>query len=100
MATTIRVEEDVKKELDKVLGLVQSETGERLSQGQLLARLLRFARQNEGRFLAADQPWRPWTRAQLAERLASQQDWGVETDSSDIDDVLYGDDAVHGRPEG
>lgn len=91
MSTTVRVEDEVKADLDRFQGLVQSETGERLSQSQLLARLLRFAERRPWDFFKDPAPaWKPPTKEQLDRFFDSLEDWGVDTDSSRIDEELYG----------
>lgn len=97
-ATTVRVEAKVKKELDAFQGYVQSETGERVSHSELLARLVRFARQNEARFLASgEEGWTPPTKEQLEELLGRVRrvrlPKDLEVDATRIDEVLYGGDA-------
>lgn len=90
MSTTVRVEEDVKAELDRLQGLVQMETGERLSQSQLLARLLRHARRRPDMLFTEEKPWTPPTPEQVRTLLMGLRDWGIETDASKVDDELYG----------
>lgn len=88
--TTVRVEDDVKRELDRLQGEVLAETGERLSQSQLLARLVRFARAREAAFLGSgDAPWRPPTREEMEAHFRQVED-GPRTDASRIDEALYG----------
>lgn len=89
-ATTVRVERDVKAELDRLLGTVQARTGSRPSQSELLRMLLRFARRDEAGFLEdeAGVPWRPPTMAQM-ERFIGAVD-GPRTDASRVDEYLYG----------
>jgi hypothetical protein len=90
-ATTVRVEETVKRELDRMQGLLQAETGERVSHSELLARLLAVARKHEAElFERPETEWRPPTREQLDRVLAKVKDWGVETDASKVDEALYG----------
>lgn len=90
-ATSLRVQEDIKEEFDRVQGMVQAETGDRLSQSELLARLLRFVRLHERQFLEEQGvPWRPPTPEQIERFFESLPDPGVETDASKIDEVLYG----------
>lgn len=89
--SSVRIEGQVKTELDRLQGLVQSETGERLSQSELLRRLLHFARRHEAAFLReAPTPWRPPTKAELALLRSRLEAWGEPSDASQIDDVLYG----------
>lgn len=91
MPTTVRVEDPVKRELDALQAEVADETGERLTHSELLARLLRFARRNDGAFFReAAATWRPPTREQLDRLFRGVKDWGVRTDASRIDEELYG----------
>lgn len=90
VATTIRVADDVKEEFARVQGLLQARTGERLSQSEVLARLLRVARTHERELLEEDKPWEPPTPKQIERFLDRLEDVPVETDSSRIDEVLYG----------
>lgn len=90
--SSVRVDGSVKEELDRLQGLVQAETGERVSQSELLRLLLRFARLREAEFLASrsEPAWRPPTRADLARLRRRLEPWGEPSDASRVDDVLYG----------
>lgn len=90
-ATTVRVEAKVKAELDRLQGILQAETGRRLSHSELLARLVRFASRRSGSFLKeTEAKWRPPTPQELRILLAPVRDLDVETDVTKIDQVLYG----------
>lgn len=87
----MRVDDAVKEELVRLQGLVQAETGDRLSQSELLARLLRVAKRHEAELLEeAGERWRPPSGEELDVLFAGVRDWGYETDASKIDEVLYG----------
>lgn len=89
--TTVRVEGGVKEELDRVQGLVLAETGQRVSQSELLARLLRIARRHEAELMTAgEEAWRPPTHEEFRRLRERVRDLGIETDSSRIDEELYG----------
>lgn len=91
MPTTVRVEDDVKREFDRFQGHLQAETGERLSHSELLERLVRFARAHEAGFLEQrGESWRPPTRPEMERHFALVKDWGVETDVTKLDEELYG----------
>jgi hypothetical protein len=92
MSTTMRLEDEVKIELDRFQGLLQHETGERLTHSELLAKLLGFATRRSGEFIASlhEPAWRPPTAEEMRRLFSKVQDWGVETDSSRIDEELYG----------
>lgn len=90
----MRIDAAVKAELDRLQGQVQAETGRRLSQSELLRRLLRFARARESDFLRDEEEgWRPPTTAELARLRQRTLAWGgAAADASHVDDVLYGDE--------
>ena len=91
MPTTVRVEDEVKGELDRLQGLVQSESGERLSHSELLRRLLDVARRHEADLFQEAPAWRPPPRHRIEQLIASAPDCGP-TDSSRIDEALYGEE--------
>lgn len=92
MPTTVRVEDDVKTQLDRLQGLVQHDTGQRLSQSELLAKLLRFASKRSDLFFESlgEPEWAPPTPAEMKRLFGKVKDWGVATDSSRLDEELYG----------
>lgn len=93
MATTVRVDKDTKMELDRLQGLVQSETGDRVTHSELLRRLMSVARRHEAELMAKQGiQWRPPTQDELDHLLEGIEDWGVETDASRVDEALYGGD--------
>jgi len=87
MSTTIRINNEDKDELDKLQAEIFLSTGRKLSYPQLLGIILKMSRTN--------------LRSHLIELIKSPQgidweksekyinDWGF-SDSSDIDEVLYG----------
>lgn len=94
--TTVRVDNETKQELDRLQGLVQSETGARVSHNELLRRMVQVARRHEAELMAAHgMKWRPPTREELDILLEGVEDWGVDSDAAKIDEDLYG-----GSPHG
>lgn len=91
--SSVRIEGDVKTEFDKLQGFLQAETGERVSQSELLRRLLAVARRHEAELMGTAWSWRPPTREQLAKMKARLEPWGEPTDASKIDEALYEDDS-------
>lgn len=90
MPTTVRVDEETKRELDQLQGLVQAETGRRISHSDLLRRLLDVARRHERELLGAGAAWRPPSAEHLRRLRTRLRDWGVETDARRVDEALYG----------
>lgn len=94
--TTVRVDNDTKTELDRLQGLIQSETGTRVSHSELLRRLVQVARKHEAELMAAQgMKWRPPSREEIDILLERVQDWDVDSDASKLDEDLYG-----GSPHG
>lgn len=91
MATSVRVEEAVKADLDRLQGLVQAETGERLSHSDLLARLLKIARRHEDEMMAEHEDWRPMSAQELDRFLDRLTVTGVATNVRNLDEDLYGE---------
>jgi hypothetical protein len=89
MPTTVRVEDDVKLELDRLQGLVQAETGERLTHSALLARLVRVARRHESEIYTSKDAGRRRDAAAIRARLAKLAIDIGPSDVRDIDAVLY-----------
>lgn len=89
MPTTVRVEDDVKRELDRLQGELLADRGERLSHSELLARLLRIARAHERELFEGAPTGRP-TRANIDRLLARAPAVNVRARARDVDDALYG----------
>ncbi|MHB8586543.1 MAG: hypothetical protein ACYDDF_12015 [Thermoplasmatota archaeon] len=93
MGTTIRVEDSVKADFDRLQGMVQMETGQKLSHSELLARLIRSARRHPSNLMDSDDSMGPrWSAKDWQAFERSLPDWGVQIDVSKIDEVLYGGD--------
>ena len=91
MATTLRVDGEVKRAFDRLQGEVQARTGERVSQSELLRKLIAVVRRHEAELYGEGRaPWSPPTPEELSRLRSRIEDWGFDTDSSRIDEVLYG----------
>jgi hypothetical protein len=89
MATSVRVDEEVKESLDRLQGLLHAETGRRVSHSALLARLLAFAERRQAEFLGEAPPALP-SRGDVAEHLRRARRYGVAIDVTRLDEELYG----------
>lgn len=90
-ATTVRLDTDTKALLDRLQAELTLKRGEKLSHSDVLAKLLEFVRAREKQFLD-EAAWKPLTPVQIERLSKIGFDWGVETSSEDIDEVLYGGD--------
>lgn len=88
MPTTVRLEDEVKRELDRLQGELLAERGERISHSELLARLLRFARRDDRFFGDEGADTRPSPR-DVERLLARVPDVRVRTRVRDLDRDLY-----------
>lgn len=90
MTTTVRVDDTVKRELDRLQGDLLAERGERLSHSEVLARLLRFARADEAGFLGGSTSPRRPTRDDIDRLLAEAPRVKAAARARDVDEALYG----------
>lgn len=88
MATSVKMRDADKERLDRLQAVILAETGEKLTQQELLSRLLNLA---EGRWpMLVHRPTEA-TAEQIEELLALPMDTGQETTEEEIDEILYGD---------
>jgi len=85
-ATTLKIDQSHKRRFDRLQATLRLMTGRRITQGQLLDRLLQQAEASPE--LLAGQAWRPLTREEIDRVLALPMDLGFEL--GDVDEGLYG----------
>jgi hypothetical protein len=91
MATAVKMDEETKSRLEALQAEIKLKTGEKVTQQELLARIVESAIESRSEFIDS---FRTETvvlsddeiEAFNEGRIAS----GVETDEEDIDDILYG----------
>lgn len=91
MAIAVKVDEDAKDRLEELQAEIRLRTGERVTQQELLSRLIDDA--YESREAVIDSFRDSSVPLSDAEKEAMRQgriSSGVETDEEDVDDVLYG----------
>lgn len=91
MVTAVKVDEDAKSRLEELQAEIRLETGQTITQQALLSRLIDDAYQSREAliesFRAGDLPLSEDEKRAMRRGQFSS---GVETDESDIDDILYG----------
>jgi predicted transcriptional regulator len=87
VASTIRIRDADKDRLDRLQAEVTARTGRKISQQELLERLIMMGERQKEALMAADEGA---TEAQLERLLALPLRTGVPTREEDIDEVLYG----------
>lgn len=91
MATAVKMDEEAKSLLEELQAEVKLETGKKVTQQELLSRLVEDAYESKSEFVDSFRettvPLSDEEREAFHSGMFSS---GVETDEDDIDDVLYG----------
>lgn len=86
---TVEVDADTKSRLEELQAVVRERTGQDVTQGELLERLVEGA--SESYFVDSFRTSTvPLSEAEKEAARSGMFDSGVETDEDDIDDILYG----------
>jgi len=92
MPTTVKIDPEYKKEIDKLQAKVIMKTGEKITQQELLARILQFIIRNEEDFFKNFIfDWKPLPDKEWEKMKAYITDFGKVTKESTIDTEIYGD---------
>ena len=89
MSTSVKLADDDKERLEKLQALVTLKLGEKMTQQELLARLIQDALTRGDEFIESVKPNVPMSDEEFVRVLSLSEDWGVETKSEEIDQVLY-----------
>ena len=89
MTTSVKLDEQDKKKLDRLQAKLTLGLGERPSQQDILGALISEALKDE-KLLGSLEKWRPLTDEEFRRLLSLSGRWGVETSWEDVDSVLYG----------
>ncbi len=91
MGTTVRLREEDKEKLERLRAMATLSSGRKISQERLLGALLDDALCHGESFLAKSFGGsRRLSEKEFERVLSLVSDWGVETSSDEIDEVLYG----------
>ena len=91
MATSVKMDERTKSRLEELQAEIRLATGEKVTQQELLERLVEDVYESKGEFIDSFRE----TTVPLSEEAIEQfhsgtTASGVETDEEDIDEILYG----------
>ena len=92
MPTTVKIEPEFKKEIDKLQAKVTMKTGEKITQQELLVRMIQFVLRNEKEFfqnIIFD--WQPLSDSDWNRIKAAITDFETITTEATIDSELYGE---------
>jgi hypothetical protein len=91
MATSVKMDDDTKASLERLQAEIRLQTGERVTQQEILARLVERAIESKAELIDSFRQERvPVTDADREAFHEGMVSSGVETAEEDIDDVLYG----------
>ena len=91
MTTTVKIDPEFKKEIDKLQAKVTMKTGEKITQQELLVRILQFVMKNEKEFFKNFIfDWKPLSDKEWENMKAYIIDFGKITKEETIDRELYG----------
>lgn len=91
MATAVEVDEDAKSRLEELQAEIRLRTGRNVTQQELLTRLIDDAYESRDDVIDSFRETTvPLSEEDKAAMRQGRFESGVETDESDVDDVLYG----------
>ena len=91
MSTSIKVDNQVKKEIDRLQARIIIQQGMKLSQQELLKRVLSFVKKREDEFIRDILEWSPISDHDWKEVKYIISDFGNLTGESTIDEEIYGE---------
>ena len=91
MATAVKVDEDAKSRLEELQAEIRLRTGKNVTQQELLSRLIDDAYESRDAVIDSfRESTVPLSEAEKEAMARGRISSGVETDESDIDEILYG----------
>lgn len=90
MATAVKMDEETKSRLEELQAHVKLETGEKVTQQEILERLVTDAYESRESFVESFRETTvPLSKEEKEAMKAGRFESGTETDEEDIDDILY-----------
>jgi len=91
MSTAVKMDEETKSKLEELQAEIKLQTGKKVTQQEVLARLVESVSESRSEFIESFRD----TKVSLSDEAIEQFNQGrissgVETDEEDIDDILYG----------
>lgn len=91
MATAVKMDEETKSHLEELQAEIRLRTGERVTQQEILERLVEDAYASKSEFVDSFRETTvPLSEEEKEAARRGMISSGVETDEDDIDDILYG----------
>ena len=91
MTTAVKVDDDAKSRLEELQAEIRLQTGQKVTQQELLTRLIDDAYESREEVIDSfREGGDTLSEEEVATFFEAEFDSGVETDEDDIDDILYG----------
>ena len=91
MSTAVRMDEEAKAELEALQAEIKLKTGKKVTQQKILSQLIRSATDDRSTFIDSFRDGQvALSEAAIDQFNKRQISSGVETDETDIDEILYG----------
>ena len=91
MTTAVKVDDDAKSRLEELQAEIRLQTGQKVTQQELLTRLIDDAYESREEVIDSFRESSvPLSEAEKEAMREARFNSGVETDEDDIDDILYG----------
>ena len=91
MATSVKMDEETKSQLERLQAEIKLKTGTKVTQQEVLERLVERAVDSKAELVDSFRDeFVPLTEEEIEAFHEGMIDSGAETDEEDIDDILYG----------
>jgi hypothetical protein len=91
MATAVKMDEETKSKLEELQAEIKLKTGEKVTQQEILARLVESAVESRAEFVDSfGDGTRTLSEDEIDQFNSGMISSGVKTDEEDIDEILYG----------
>lgn len=91
MSTSVKVTDQTKSHLEELQAEIRLETGRKVTQQELLERIVSETYDSKDELIASFRDeFEPLTDDEIERWMSGTISTGIETDESDIDDILYG----------
>lgn len=93
MSTSVKMADQTKSRLEELQAEIKLATGKKVTQQELLDRIVDRAYESKDDLVEAFRPddeWQGLQEDEIERWLSGTTDWGIETDEDEIDDILYG----------
>lgn len=91
MSSTIKVDKKLKSEIDRIQAKLTIKTGEKITQQDLLRKIIEYITIHEENFLGDfEAEWNPPSEEEWLEIKSIIKDFGFKTSERTIDNELYG----------